>query len=85
MRAFVQQRIMAMMKAEADALVASYGRPRRSVIAADSVAEVLNDDDLIPDEKMLIVFSDKGYIKSLKDKTFVTQVRPLKQSQPMRT
>jgi len=63
------------MKSEADALVAAYGRPRRTVVAAEGAASRLEIEDLVEDERSLLVLSQGGYVKRMKDKTFTAQVR----------
>ena len=62
---------------ELDELDGRYGRPRRTQVADASVSDVATREDLIPDAKSLIIFSEGGYIKRVCDTTFETQVRML--------
>lgn len=72
----VQKRIKAVVVKEAKALTDKYGRPRRTEIADASISDVASEEELIPDEKGLVIFSDGGHIKRVCDTTFATQVRP---------
>lgn len=83
--AVVQKKILSVVVKEAETLTAKYGRPRRTELADASVADVATDEDLIPDEKGLIIFSSAGHIKRVADTTFTSQVRSLPEHRPPTT
>jgi DNA gyrase/topoisomerase IV subunit A len=61
---------------EAEEVASKYGRPRRTEIADAKLSDVATKEELIPDEKGMILFSEGGYIKRICDTTFSTQVLP---------
>ncbi|MCX6016618.1 MAG: DNA gyrase subunit A [Chloroflexales bacterium] len=63
-----------LIKADLKYLMEKYGDARRTQIIYGVNGEV-NDEDLIPDEKLLITLSNRGYIKSQSPDTFRTQKR----------
>ena len=71
----LQKKLLKVVVKEAEDVAERYGRPRRTEIADVGVAEVQTPEDLIPDHKGMIVFSDGGYIKRICDSTFTTQAR----------
>ena len=71
----MQRKVLDVIVRESDELDARYGRPRRTQIADASISDVATQEELIPDEKALIMFSANGYIKRICDSTFSTQVR----------
>ena len=71
----MQSQLLKVIIKEADELNARYGRPRRTEIADASVSDVSTLEQLIPDEKALIIFSEGGRIKRVNDSSFATQVR----------
>jgi DNA gyrase/topoisomerase IV subunit A len=73
----LQAQVLQVIIKEADDLDARYGRPRRTEIADSSVTDVSSQEDLIPDEKALIIFSQGGRIKRICDSFFSTQARCL--------
>lgn len=71
----MQRKLLKVVVKEAEEISDRYGRPRRTEIADVGLAEVQAPEDLIPDQKGMIVFSEGGYIKRICDSTFATQVR----------
>lgn len=69
-----QVKLNGLIKADLKYLMEKYGDARRTQIIYGVNGEV-NDEDLIPDEKLLITLSNRGYIKSQSPDTFRTQKR----------
>ncbi len=67
-------KLNSLIKADLKYLSDKYGDARRTQIVYGVNGEV-NDEDLIPDEKLLITLSNRGYIKSQSPDTFRTQRR----------
>lgn len=67
-------KILDLIKEDIDELVEKYGDPRRTQIAPDA-REELSDEDLVPDEAILISITERGYIKRMAAKTFRSQHR----------
>lgn len=63
-----------LIKADLKYLEEKYGDARRTQIVYGVNGEV-SDEDLIPDTKLLITMSDRGYIKSQQPEVFKTQRR----------
>jgi len=68
------KKILALIKTDMEDLAAKYGDQRRTHIAYD-VAEELSDEDLVPDEPILISITQRGYIKRMAAKSFRAQSR----------
>ncbi|KAH7667363.1 DNA topoisomerase (ATP-hydrolyzing) protein [Dioscorea alata] len=66
--------IFELIEQEAIELKNKFGTPRRSVLE-DSNEGHLDDIDVIPNEEMLLAFSEKGYVKRMKPNTFNLQHR----------
>lgn len=67
-------KLLGLIKSDMKYLEEKYGDARRTQIVYGVNGEV-NDEDLIPDAKLLITLSDRGYIKSQSPDTFRTQRR----------
>ena len=65
--------VLAVIRAEIQALKEAYGDPRRTTIEAD--ARELADEDLIPIRDTLITVTQRGYIKRLPTDTYRSQQR----------
>ncbi|KAJ0978070.1 hypothetical protein J5N97_013544 [Dioscorea zingiberensis] len=63
-----------LIEQEAIELKNKFGTPRRSILE-DSNEGQLDDIDVIPNEEMLLAFSEKGYVKRMKPNTFNLQNR----------
>jgi DNA gyrase subunit A len=69
-----QAKILALIQSDLAELTASYADHRRTRIAADA-SEDLADEDLVPDEAVLISLTERGYIKRVAAKSFKAQTR----------
>jgi DNA gyrase subunit A len=69
-----ESKLLSLIKADMKYLEEKYGDARRTQIVYGVNGEV-NDEDLIPDAKLLITLSDRGYIKSQSPDIFRTQRR----------
>ncbi len=69
-----ENKLLSLIKADMKYLEEKYGDARRTQIVYGVNGEV-NDEDLIPDAKLLITLSDRGYIKSQSPDIFRTQRR----------
>ncbi|MFA6594283.1 MAG: DNA gyrase subunit A [Candidatus Buchananbacteria bacterium] len=67
-------KILALIKAEILELKEKFGEPRRTQIVAHGV-DSFKTEDLIPDEEMIVMVTNDGYIKRLPPDTFKTQGR----------
>lgn len=67
-------KLNSLIKADLKYLEEKYGDARRTQIVYGVNGEV-SDEDLIPDTKLLITMSDRGYIKSQQPEVFKTQRR----------
>ena len=68
------RRVLQMIQADLTMLKEKYGDERRTRIVPDVTGEV-SDEDLIPDIRVLISFTDRGYIKRQAADTYRTQRR----------
>ncbi len=68
------KKILALIKQDMNELVDKYGDTRRTHIAPDA-SEELSDEDLVPDEAVLISITERGYVKRMAAKTFRAQNR----------
>ncbi len=68
------RKIYGLIKADLKELKDKYGDERRTRIVDDEAGD-FNDDDLIPDIKVLVTITDKGYIKRLPHDTYRRQHR----------
>jgi len=57
-----EQKILGVVREETEALAATYGDERRTEVVADEVEEI-NVEDLIQKEDMVVLISNRGYIK----------------------
>jgi DNA gyrase/topoisomerase IV subunit A len=71
---FEQDRIKKVMCTEAQEIADRFGRDRRTVISHEDIAEVAAPEELVPDERCLIILSSEGHTKRVKDTAFLTQV-----------
>ncbi|GMI73267.1 DNA GYRASE A [Hibiscus trionum] len=69
-----QKNILQLVEQEAIELKNKFSSPRRSTLE-DSDGGQLEDIDVIPNEEMLLAFSEKGYVKRMKPNTFHLQNR----------
>ncbi len=67
-------KILDVIVADLDEMVEKFGDERRTHIAYEA-SEELSDEDLVPDESILISITHRGYIKRVAAKTFRTQSR----------
>ena len=70
-----QSRIYQVVHEEAQEIAQKFGTPRRTVVAETGSATLLSDEDLIPNQPSLILFSRRGYIKRMPGNTFAVQNR----------
>jgi DNA gyrase subunit A len=68
------KKILGLIKEDMDELVDKFGDTRRTHIAPDA-SEELSDEDLVPDEAVLISITERGYVKRMAAKTFRAQNR----------
>ncbi|CAN6703512.1 unnamed protein product [Malus baccata var. baccata] len=66
--------MLQLIEQEANELKSKFSSPRRSVLE-DSDGGHVDDIDVIPNEEMLLAFSEKGYVKRMKPNTFNLQNR----------
>lgn len=69
-----RKHILQLIQQEAIELKNKFASPRRSMLE-DSDSGQLEDIDVIPNEEMLLAFSEKGYVKRMKPNTFNLQNR----------
>ncbi|KAF5465051.1 hypothetical protein F2P56_015083 [Juglans regia] len=69
-----KKHILQVIEHEAIELKNKFSSPRRSMLE-DSDSGQLEDIDVIPNEEMLLVLSEKGYVKRMKPNTFNLQNR----------
>ena len=67
-------KILSLIKEDMNDLVEKYGDERRTLIAPEA-SEELSDEDLVPDEAILISITQRGYIKRMSAKSFRAQSR----------
>jgi DNA gyrase subunit A len=68
------RKVLHLIKEDLKYLKDKYGDPRRTRIIPDADGEV-SDEDLIPDVKVLVTLTERGYIKRLQADTYRTQRR----------
>jgi DNA gyrase subunit A len=68
------RKLLHLIKEDLKYLKEKYGDARRTRIIADADGEV-SDEDLIPDVKVLVTLTERGYIKRLQADTYRTQRR----------
>src|SRR5215218_5238313 len=68
------RKVLHMIKQDLAYLKEKYGDPRRTRIIADADGEV-SDEDLIPDVKVLVTLTERGYVKRINADTYKTQRR----------
>lgn len=68
-------RVLQMVHEEAQEVAQKFGTPRRTAIAETGSATQLSNEDLIPNQPSLILFSRRGYIKRMPGNTFAVQHR----------
>ncbi|XP_024026223.1 DNA gyrase subunit A, chloroplastic/mitochondrial [Morus notabilis] len=69
-----KKHILEVVEKEAIELKNKFSNPRRSLLD-DTDGGQLEDIDVIPNEEMLLAFSEKGYVKRMKPNTFNLQTR----------
>eukprot|EP00891_Asterochloris_glomerata_P009690 jgi/Astpho2/9690/Aster-03682 len=70
-------RVLQMVHEEAQEVAQKFGTPRRTAIAETGSATQLSNEDLIPNQPSLILFSRRGYIKRMPGNTFAVQHRQI--------
>jgi DNA gyrase subunit A len=68
------KKVLALIQDDMRDLAEKYGDDRRTRIAADATDE-LNEEDLVPDEAVLISLTERGYIKRVAAAAFRSQSR----------
>ena len=68
------KKILGLIKADLKELSEKYGDPRRTHISPDA-SEEFSEEDLVPDEAVLISITQRGYIKRVLAKTYRQQGR----------
>lgn len=68
------KKILALIKDDMNEIAEKYGDDRRTHIAAEA-KENIHDEDLIPDESVLISLTERGYIKRVAATVFKSQSR----------
>lgn len=68
------KKILALIKDDMNEIAEKYGDERRTRIAADA-QENIHDEDLVPDESVLISLTERGYIKRVAATVFKSQSR----------
>jgi len=68
------RKVMHLIKEDLVYLKEKYGDARRTRIIPDADGEV-SDEDLIPDIKVLVTLTERGYVKRLQADTYRTQLR----------
>lgn len=68
------KKVLALIHGEFDGLVERYGDARRTHIAHDAQEE-LRDEDLVPDEAVLISITERGYVKRVSPTVYRRQGR----------
>ncbi len=69
-----EQKILAIIKEELEEIAQKYGDDRRSEIVDGAITDI-EDEDLIPQEEIIITLTNKGYIKRLSVDTYKVQNR----------
>lgn len=73
-----RQRVLDVIKAEALEAAEAHGDPRRSEILDEGVSSDLGLEDLVPNDPCIIVVSERGYVKRMKEQAFQVQGRATK-------
>ncbi len=68
------KKILALIQDDLRDLAEKYGDERRTRIAAEASGD-LSDEDLVPDEPVFVILTQRGYIKRIAQKAFRTQGR----------
>ena len=68
------KKILALVKDDMNELVEKYGDDRRTKISAEA-REDIHEEDLVPDESVLISLTERGYIKRVAASAFRSQSR----------
>jgi DNA gyrase subunit A len=68
------KKILALIKDDLKEVVEAYGDSRRTKIAPDATEE-FSDEDLVPDEAVLISITERGYVKRVAATTYRRQQR----------
>lgn len=68
------RKILDVIKEDLEEVAEKYGDERRTLIAHDASGD-FNEEDLVPDEAVLISFTQRGYIKRVKAEAFRAQGR----------
>lgn len=68
-----QNKINQVMITEAKELAKKYGQQRRTAFADDGVSDVAEPEELVQDERCLIIMSEAGNIKRVEDTAFMRQ------------
>ncbi len=68
-----ESRLMTVIKEELEEIKSKYGDERRTIIESDF--EEISDEDMIPDEKVVVVITKDGYMKRNSLKLFKSQRR----------
>jgi len=68
------KKILQLIKTELDELSAKYGSERRTRIQLEA-SESFREEDLVPDEAVLVTITQKGYIKRVSANLYRTQMR----------
>jgi DNA gyrase subunit A len=66
------RRVLGVIKTDLTEIAEKYGDNRRTHIAPEAV-ETFNEEDLVPDEAVLISITERGYIKRVPSKAFRAQ------------
>ncbi|MCD8546804.1 DNA gyrase subunit A [Candidatus Woesebacteria bacterium] len=78
------QKILDIIRQETKELADTYGDDRKTVLVKGKVGEI-NEEDLVPDESTIVVYTEGGYIKRLSADTYRTQRRGGKGVMGMKT
>ncbi len=68
------EKILELIKDDLDDLVSKYGDPRRTRIAPEA-SEEFSEEDLVPDEAVLVSITQRSYVKRVSAKTYRRQGR----------
>jgi DNA gyrase subunit A len=68
------KKILALINEDLQDVAEEYGDGRRTHIAPDASGD-LSEEDLVPDEAVLITMTERGYVKRVPAKTYRTQTR----------
>ncbi|MDI6814792.1 MAG: DNA gyrase subunit A [Dehalococcoidales bacterium] len=68
------RRILLLIKEEVDELKSKYSDPRRTEISEEGVVE-FGEEDLIPHQRVVVTFSERGFIKRVPSRSYKPQHR----------